>query len=398
MRNGLTMWHIAYRNVKCNVYRTSVMILFIFVLTAGLFSSMVILTSLESGIKSTSERLGADIVVVPANYYSSIEDALFTGEPCTVYFEKAWVERMEEIEGMESVSSQLFLSSLGEECCESLIQLIAFDEEDFVISPWIRENTNKKITQYEVMAGSKCGLTKGQQVSYYGVAFTVAGVLEYSGMGYDYSIFLSFDGARRMLDSEAARNFLTVQSDEVVSMINLKVKDGYEIEEVSSNIAAKYPEIAVYTTNKMFGHIEKNIRVFSSYSKIITVLLAFLCMIAVMSLFSITVNERKREYGIFTLFGTSRKQLVEMVLSEAIIILFIGTFLGIVVSAVLLQAFQNLIAVRIEMPYLILDVWSEVKIAIKSIMITLGVGSVSTAYAILRLISCNGIELLKEGD
>lgn len=146
MNRKLTVFDIAWKNVKSRVYRSGVMIFFIFALAATLFTCMVMITSMESGIESTSKRLGSDIVVVPARYYSSIENALFTGEPCTVYFDKAWEKRLEEVEGVETTSSQLFLATLGAECCDSLAQLIAFDEEDdFVISPWIKEKTNKNL-------------------------------------------------------------------------------------------------------------------------------------------------------------------------------------------------------------------------------------------------------------
>ena len=399
MNRKLTVFDIAWKNVKSRVYRSGVMIFFIFALAATLFTCMVMITSMESGIESTSKRLGSDIVVVPARYYSSIENALFTGEPCTVYFDKAWEKRLEEVEGVETTSSQLFLATLGAECCDSLAQLIAFDEEDdFVISPWIKEKTNKNLSKYEVVVGSDLGLNQGEKVTYYGVEFTVAGVLDESGMGYDHSVFVNYDGASRIIGSESAANFLAIQNDDFISMVNIKVKDGYDIEEVGDAISATHEDIAVYTTNKMLGNVEKSVNGFSVYSKVISVILIILSTIAVMSIFSITINERKRECGIFILFGTSKTKLIKIIMIEATIITVIGTFAGISVSALVLFSFQNLISTKIEIPYLGLDFGKTIVITLKCMLITLGMGSVATIYSLINLIRSDGIDLLKEGD
>ena len=286
MKNKFTLYDIALKNIKSRVYRNGIMVFFIFVLSAALFTCMVMFTSMERGIRSTSERLGADIVAVPARYFSSIENALFTGEPCTVYFDKEWTERLEEVEGVETASSQLFLATLNSECCESQAQLIAFDENsDFVIKPWINKSIEKNLTENEVVVGSSIGLEEGEKVKYYGIEFEVAGVLDESGMGYDHSAFVNYDGAERIINSESAKNFLTVQNDDFISMVNIKLKDGYDAEQISSIISDKYDEIAVYTANKMLGSVENSVNGFSVYIKILSIVLIILSIIAFMIIF-----------------------------------------------------------------------------------------------------------------
>lgn len=399
MKSRLSLLDIAWRNVKSRIYRSGIMIFFIFVLAATLFTCMVMIRSMESGIESTSKRLGADIVVVPARYYSSIENALFTGTPCTVYFDKAWEARLEEVEGVESASSQLFLATMGTECCESLSQLIAFDEkDDFVVNPWIKENTGKNLSANNIVVGSDVGLTEGENVTYYGVDFTVAGVLDKSGMGYDHSVFLNFDGARRIINAESAKSFLAIQTQDNISMVNIKVTDGYDIEEIGNAIASKYQDVAVYTTNKMLGNIEKSVSGFAIYSKIISVILVILSTIAVMSIFSITINERSRECGIFILFGTGKKQLIGIIIIEVVIITAIGTFAGIVASGTGLLAFNNLIAIKLQIPYLAVNPGEAAAIALKCVLITFGMGGLSTVYSLVNLIKREGSDLLKEGE
>ena len=178
--------YIAWKNIKYRIYRSGIMMFFMFVLAVVLFVGMVMLSSMENGIASTTKRLGADLVVVPAKYFSSIENALFTGEPCTVYFDKEWTARLQDVEGVERASSELFLATLNADCCQTRAQLIAFDEDhDFVITPWIQEKTEKNLSEHSLVVGCNLGLETGETVTYYGTEFIVAGVLDESGMGYD---------------------------------------------------------------------------------------------------------------------------------------------------------------------------------------------------------------------
>lgn len=246
--------------------------------------------------------------------------------------------------------------------------------------------------------GSALGLGKGEKVTYYGVEFTVASVLDESGMGYDHSVFVNYDGAGRIIHSDSAANFLTVQNDDFISMVNIKVKSEYDIEQVATAISIANDDIAVYTTNKMLGSVEKSVNGFAVYSKVISVILVILSTIAVMSIFSITINERKREFGIFILFGTSKKQLIKIIMIEAAIITILGTIAGIAASALVLFSFQNLISTKIEIPYLETDLGKTIVIAVQCMLITLGMGSIAAIYSIVSLIRSNGIDLLKEGD
>lgn len=397
MRNKFVSGGIALRNIKSRIYRSALMTLFVFVLSAALFTCTVLLDSMKHGLESTSERLGADIVVVPEEYFSYIEDALFLGKPCTVYFDKEWTQRLGEIEGVESASSQLFLATLNSDCCEAQAQLIAFDgENDFVVTSWL--NTGTTLAADEAAVGCNIGFEKGDKVTYYGAEFTVAEVLDKSGMGYDDSVFISYDGADRLIGSDGAKNFLTVQNDEFISMVNLKVKDGFSAEEVSRMISNKYDGIAVYTSSKLLENAEESVRGFTSYSGVLSAVLIVLSVLAIMSIFSITVSERKREFGVFLLFGTKKKQLVQIILLEAVIITAVGFTAGILTSGICLLLFRNFIALRLQIPYLEVGALETLGIVLRCAAITFAAGILSTVYSIVKLTKTSGADLLEEGE
>lgn len=397
MRNKFILSNIAWKNVTSRLSRSAIMTLFVFVLSASLFTCTVLLNNMNRGLESTSERLGADIVVVPEEYFSSIENALFTGKPCTVYFDKEWAEVLGEVEGIESASSQLFLASLSSECCGSKSQLIAFDEDsDFVIRPWFSAETT--LTENDVVAGCDAGLSKGDTVTYYGMEFTVAEVLDKSGMGYDDSIFMNYDGARRIISSDRAKNFLSVQNEDFISMVNLKVKDAYDAEKVSNTIAQKYDGIAVYTSSQLLENAEKSVRGFTVYSRILSTILIVLSTIAIMSIFSITVNERKREFGVFLLFGTKKHQLIRILLFETIYIIIAGTAAGILLSATGLFLFRNFIVLQLQIPYLEVGIVEILSIIFQCTAITFAAGMIAIVYSVVKLTKSSGTDLLEEGE
>ena len=131
---------IAYCNVKYRFFRSVMMMFFVFILSFTTYTFSSVSYSTKNGLESLSKRLGADIAVVPGRYTHLVENALFRGEPCTIYFENRWVEKIKGIEGIKQVSPQLFIATLnGADCCMGQsVQLIGFDPAtDFVIQPWI---------------------------------------------------------------------------------------------------------------------------------------------------------------------------------------------------------------------------------------------------------------------
>ena len=54
-----------------------------------MFSGLIIIFSLNNGISSLSQRMGADLMIVPLGYESGAEGVLIKGEPSYFYFDKS---------------------------------------------------------------------------------------------------------------------------------------------------------------------------------------------------------------------------------------------------------------------------------------------------------------------
>ena len=129
---------MAVKNLRRRPVRTWCMIFFVFMLSAALFLSSVLVESMQGSLQKTVDRMGADVIVVPEEYERDMADSLFLGELCDFTFDSRWVDTVLSIEEIEQATPQLYMASLAASCCSTETQLIAIDPEtDFIVTPWL---------------------------------------------------------------------------------------------------------------------------------------------------------------------------------------------------------------------------------------------------------------------
>ncbi|NFN87577.1 FtsX-like permease family protein [Clostridium sporogenes] len=69
---------------------------------------------------------------------------------------------------------------------------------------------------------------------------------------------------------------------------------------------------------------------------------------ALIVIFSLTIKERKREFGVLYTIGMMKSQLIKMIVIEASIISLIGGILGSSCSYLVSIIFKNLIATKLQ--------------------------------------------------
>ena len=137
---------LAKANLKRKPARTAALTVLVGLLSFTVFASLLIIESLKKGISGIQSRLGADLIIVPEEYENEAMNVLLSGEPNYFYLDKDIENQLVEIEGIQQITSQYYLTSLSESCCDFPVQIIGFDEKsDFVIKPW----AGKKYTPNE---------------------------------------------------------------------------------------------------------------------------------------------------------------------------------------------------------------------------------------------------------
>lgn len=357
----LSIPSMAVKNLKAKKFRTAFMMFFVVLMSATLFFSSILMDNLELGIENTTKRMGADIIVVPREGTEDVRESLFAGTPCSIFFDRAWEGSIRDVEGVMNASSQLYIATMSASCCDQQVQLIAFDPTtDFVVKPWLT-NMQKdfSLNVGEVVVGSNVAAEHGDTVKFYETDFQVVGKLEETGMGYDNSVFMTYDTVDSLRDSVAAQGILPTDTDyrELSSMILVEVDDTIEGSAegmLRINIEKSLTgegTMKAFTADELMSTISSQVKKLSGYGNILTTLLVVSTALALISIFVITINERKYEFGILYTLGANKGHVTGIILSEALMISIGGGALGTLIAYYLVTTFRNMISLKLDIPY-----------------------------------------------
>lgn len=392
---------ISFNNLKYRKFRTICMTLFVILQSFTLFTSIFLMDSMKNGIINVTERMGADIIVIPNEYSKNLEESLFMGEPSTMYFDRQWMDKLGKVDNIDNISGQLYLETLDSTCCDDPVQLIAFDPKtDFVIGPWLKEG-NINLHKGEVVVGNNITSEPGDIITFYNTEFTVADKLEKSGTGNDNTVFMSFDTAYELKNSETAREHLNINNMEnTISMVLIDADDDYSNERLAFDINTTFSKdnITAYTANSLFSGIIEKVKQFTYYSTIFSALLFIVTAMAIIAIFIITINERKKEIGILYSIGAKKKQITDMIVCEGLTITIIGGLIGVLSAAFLLTIFKNLISVQMDIAYLNIFNIKSLKIAGICILLSIITGLISSIISIYKISKEDRDMLIRENE
>lgn len=231
----LTTFTIAAANVTQRPLRSLLLGLIAAVFTFLLFSSAMVTANLEAGISSLAARMGADVLVVPQGQGKKIQSVILRAEPSTFYLDGKLLDVVQKLPGVAKASGQLFISSLDAQCCSVKVQLIGIDEAtDFVIAPWLKHAADKPLSGNDVIVGDYIYGEIGSTLKFFDQEYRIVGRLAPTGMGFDSSIFMTLDAARR-----AGRAASPDRADEMaqsLSAILVRVNPGVDPITVSDEL------------------------------------------------------------------------------------------------------------------------------------------------------------------
>lgn len=381
--------------------RTSIMIIFSFVLTMSLFVCTIVTESMQQSVDKTINRMGADIIVVPEEYETEYTESLFSGELCTFYFEKEWYEKVCTIEGIKVASPQLYLASLSASCCAAPVQLIAFDPEtDFIVQPWMKELDIEALQADEVLVGDNISGNVGDTIVFYGKELTIAGRLENTDTSYDLSAFVNFETAQTLLKTEQAQmtSVGDLDPDTLVSTIMIRAEEGTDVKALARKINFGIDDcpLKAYTTDGITSSITASVDSFAMFSKVLNILLFLMAVLAIICIFTITILQRKKEFGILITIGASKRNLNTMILTEGICIGIFGGLLGVLVSGGIILALKEVILNILQIPTFITEFHFYVKIAAACTAVSLVTGLLASFFAIAAVTAKEPLDMIQE--
>ncbi len=332
---------------------------FILALAAFLMSTILLAKGIENSLRVGTERLGADIVVVPAGKEAEVQAALLLGKPVS----GAWMpaenaDKIARLEGVDKVSPQLYLETLtGAACCSAWeMFMIAFDPQtDFTVTPWLKEKAKEPLGIWDVIGGAWVFVPEGYgEIKVYGSKVNLVGELEPTGMGLDQTMFLSFDTAKALARESITKAAMPLEIPPgQISAVQVKVKEKSSIDEIASRIMTAVPGTYAFPSLELTRTIQRQteglFRMLFWGLGVIWVLVVILSSFV----FSLMVNERRREIGLLRAIGASRSFIFRLFLAESGALGLGGGIAGTVFAIIFVYLFKTWIMLSAEVPLLI---------------------------------------------
>jgi putative ABC transport system permease protein len=146
-------------------------------------------------------------------------------------------------------------------------------------------------------------------------------------------IYSPESGARVKMTLAAMQEAL--ESPGKATYILVKVRNPNEERQVAERINATLPGNKIQFTRDLFTSLEKTIPYLGVFLRILVGLAAVVSALVVMLAMYTTITERTREIGILKALGASRRYIVFIIESEALLISAVGLFVGFVLSFVI---------------------------------------------------------------
>ena len=303
-----------------------------------------------------TERLGADLMVVPAGTDIRLEKSLLGGVPVRFALPEGIEAAVDSLPGIRLVAPQYFLASARSACCEAgNLLLVGFDlDKDFTVRPWLRGDHGAQPGDNQVLIGGGVMKARGADLRLYNHTFTVAARLEKSGMGYfDNSVFIPLPGIAAMERSSRSSGAVpfTIAWGRP-SLLLVQLAPGAPLEETAALLQQKIPGLRVLTIPELFRDQREKVARFTALLTPLTAVAWLLAIVAGAALQILYWRERRPLLGLLQSWGWRRLDLLIFFGLEVMLLSLVGMVAGSMGALVLLKLAAPHVAAAVGLPLL----------------------------------------------
>ncbi len=331
MADSFTLFSFATRNLRRKPLRTTVLILSIGLLVSALVFVLSFVRRVDSVIKVASDRLGADILIVPSGSRGAAEDVLLENRVKSFYMDRSVLDKIRKVKDIEDLTTQTYLVSIGGECCDVAETIVvAFNQDsDFIIKPWLSRSLGRRLKKGEAIVGNESAMNISVGLTdvdshLFGNLFKMVGVLEKTGTGLDTAIFIDESNRDDILRKGKAK----VKPGDI-SIIFAKVRSGADPTKVAGDITDSVMEVNAVARKDIGRGILNTLRDLNRVFFVTVAMASLLSIFLVWAVFSAIANERAWEVGIMRAIGARESHVSRLFLVEVLFIGGIGSIIGI---------------------------------------------------------------------
>ena len=401
----LSLARLPWMNLRGYPVRSGILAFFSMLMAMVMFGGTMIVCGIDRGLGTVESRLGADIMVTPADASSDFDAQAFLvgAEPSYFYMDEGVAGEVAGVDGVGAASPQLFLATARASCCSGRYQVIAFDPAtDFTIQPWISDTSGaSSLGDMEVVVGANVGVSDPENFSLFGHRLRVVAQFDQTGSTLDNAVYANFDTARILIDSSLEKGlnkYTSLDTDHIISSVMVRVEPGRDVNAVASDIAARVPGVSVATSTTLVSGISRSL---DNTSRTVTTLIALVWgvgLVMMTLMFVMMVVERKREFGTLLVVGAHRRLVSRVIALEAVILNAAGGALGVLISGVLIVSFSGLVRQTIGIGFLVPSL-AVIAALVALVLASMGLVALVSSWIALRCLNmADASALLKEGE
>ena len=397
----MSILSLALRSLGGRQFRSVIIAACIMIISGCLLTTTLLAMGQQHSLNVGLERLGADIMVVPAEKRVEAEDAFLTGKPVSdTWMPEENLDEVAKLEGVERVSPQLYLQTLGGASCCAVWELfiIAIEPEtDFTIQPWLEEELNMPLGFMEAVGGEFVFIPTGETgLLIYGTELDLVANLEPTGTGLDQTSFITFETAQFLARESITKAAMPMEIPEgKISVIQVKVQPGYSIEDVASRITQELPGVYTITSLELTRTVyHQTAGLF--YALMVTMLIIWvLASLLIGLVFFMMVNERRREIGTLRALGASTNFIFRMFVTESAILGVGGGIIGVIVATIFVYFFREFLMLTTGAPLLMPPLVSLLGLMLACLAVTLIVSLPALLYPAIRASRIDPAEVMR---
>lgn len=370
----------------------------IFVVMMGVFVTM------NTGLRTSKERLGADALIIPKSADASGYELLYTANPENEYMPAEVTEQVAALDGVAMVSPQFFSQTLSGSCCDFGLEMrvTGFDPEtDFILKAQMNKKEYENLKDNDIILGGEFTNFVGVKAKILGEPMNVVGELYPTGTGMDKTIFMSIDKARELTENAENLNTLPegARAEDLISAVMVKLDEGVDPAKFESQFNYfSGIDAQCIATNTTIATLQGQLSATAKIMFILWVSMLVVTVLALIGRFNALAKDRKKEIGLLRAIGVQKKGVFALVIGEACALVLAGGVLGSAAACLLIKPVMTLITETFQIPS---SVWSwglTLTAALGGIVLAVLVGFIASLRPALRSASLEPQKAITQGE
>ena len=300
--------------------------------------------AMNADIAQKLDEYGANILIVPQTDELSLSYGGMTVSGISVDQKELHDEDIQKIRTIKNKDNISIIAPKLLTVAEVRSRQVMVVGVDFVseaaLKKWWSIKGKQPENDREVLIGTevkqKVGLDLQQTVQINGETFTIVGILEETGSQDDGLVFMNLEKAQSIFNKP-----------QTVSLVEVAAQC-YDcpIEEIVAQTADKLPGAKVSAIRQSIQTRMETVQHFENFSLGISAVILLVGALIVFTTMSASVNERKKEIGVFRSIGFRQRHIMQVILLETLILSGFAGVIGYLAGLLVAKSIAPLVGVE----------------------------------------------------